>query len=428
MSSILTNNSAMAALQTLKSIHASLEQVTSEVSSGKRVNQAKDNPAIWAVSKVISTDISAFKTISDNLGFGLATVGVAANAAQTIVDNLGEIKNKVIAAQSSNVDRAKLQADVVALRENIASVVRGAQFNGLNLVNGVTASTNVLASIDRSGAVVSANNIQVNGQNLSVGAYVDRPVFTGSTGVSTNADVAGFALNGASAAVGGTLVITEAVMPPAAAATQFVAGDSLSVSVAGKTASYTVTAADIAATNTTELVAIGLKLATEALNVPFLAIDYTYPGNAATLSFRNTSTGAGTVDYRLSAQFTNVGAGGLGALSGINVSTAVGAAAALNSIETLMGTAIGAAASFATTQVKINSQQSFVNSLADSMKTGIGSLIDTDMEEASARLQALQVQQQLSTQALSISNQQSQSLLSLFRQTSPLGVKPPSAA
>ena len=411
MSSILTNNSAMAALQTLKSIHASLEQVTSEVSSGKRVNQAKDNPAIWSVSKVISTDIEAFKTISDNLGFGLATVGVAANAAQTIVDNLGEIKNKVIAAQSSNVDRAKLQADVVALRENIASVVRGAQFNGLNLVNGVTASTNVLASIDRSGVVVSANNIQVNGQNLSVGAYVDRPVFTGSTGVSTNADVAGFALNGNSAAVGGTLVITES----AVVADQFVAGDSLSVSVAGKTASYTVTAADIAATNTTELVAIGLKLATEALNVPFLTIDYTYPGNAATLSFRNTSTGAGTVDYRLSAQFTNVGAGGLGALSGINVNTAAGATAALNSIETLMGTAIIAAASFATTQVKINSQQSFVNSLADSMKTGIGSLIDTDMEEASARLQALQVQQQLSTQALSISNQQSQSLLSLFR-------------
>ena len=109
MSSILTNNSAMAALQTLKSIHASLEQVTSEVSSGKRVNQAKDNPAVWAVSKVISTDIDAFKTISDNLGFGLATVGVAANAAQTIVDNLGEIKNKIIAAQSSNVDRTKLQ-------------------------------------------------------------------------------------------------------------------------------------------------------------------------------------------------------------------------------------------------------------------------------------------------------------------------------
>jgi flagellin len=411
MSSILTNNSAMAALQTLKSIHASLEQVTSEVSSGKRVNQAKDNPAVWAVSKVISTDIDAFKTISDNLGFGLATVGVAANAAQTIVDNLGEIKNKIIAAQSSNVDRTKLQADITALRENITSVVRGAQFNGLNLINNSTATTNVLASIDRNGATVTTNNIVVAGQNLLVGTYAARTVFTGSTGASTNGDVAGFALNGNNAGFGGSLVITEGP----AAANLYVAGDSLSVSLAGRTASYTVTAADIAATNTTEVVAIGLKTAIEALNVPFLAIDYTFPSNAATLSFRNTSTGATAVDYHVSAQFTNVGAGGLGALSGINVTTAAGATAALNSIETLMGTAINASASFATTQVKINSQQSFVNSLADSMKTGIGALIDTDMEEASARLQALQVQQQLSTQALSISNQQSQSLLSLFR-------------
>ena len=95
MSSILTNNSAMSALRTLKSIQSSMDTVTSEVATGKRVGVAKDNPAVWAVSKVISTDIDAFKTISDNLGFGLATVGVAANAAQTIVDNLGEIKNKI---------------------------------------------------------------------------------------------------------------------------------------------------------------------------------------------------------------------------------------------------------------------------------------------------------------------------------------------
>ncbi len=49
------------------------------------------------------------------------------------------------------------------------------------------------------------------------------------------------------------------------------------------------------------------------------------------------------------------------------------------------------------------------------MKTGIGSLVDANMEEASARLQALQVQQQLGTQALSIANKAPQNLLSLFR-------------
>ena len=412
MSSILTNNSAMAALQTLKSIHASLEQVTSEVSSGKRVNQAKDNPAIWAVSKVISTDISAFKTISDNLGFGLATVGVAANAAQTIVNNLGEIKNKIIAAQSSNVDRAKLQADVVALRENTSSVVRGAQFNGLNLINGVTASTNVLASIDRNGAAVTANNILITGQNLSVGAYIRRTVFTGSDGVSTGADVAGFALNSGTVATPGTgrLIIQQGTLT-----NRFAAGDSVSVTIAGKTASYTVMAADIAATsNTNEIVAIGLKIAIESLGVAGLAVDYDYTGNTANLTFKN-SNGAGGTDYRVAAQFSNVGAGGLGALAGMDISTAAGATAALSSIETLISISVSAASSFATTQGKIETQQAFVNSLADSLKTGIGAMIDTDMEEASARLQALQVQQQLSTQALSISNQQSQSLLSLFR-------------
>ncbi len=409
MSSVLTNNSAMAALQTLKSIHSNLDTVTAQVATGKRVADAKDNPAIWAVSKVISADIDSFKTISDNLGFGLATVGVAADAAQTVVDNLAEIKNKIIAAQASNVDRTKLQADVAALRENIISVVKGAQFNGLNLINNTTTSTNVLASLDRSGAAVTANNIVVSGQNLLVGTYTARTVLTGSDGASTNADVAGFALNNTNTT--GKLVIAQG----AAAPNKFVAGDSVSVSIAGKTATYTVTAADVATTNINEVVAIGVKTAVEALKVPYLTIDYDYTGNTANLTFKNTSTGATAVDYRVAAQFANVGSGGLGALAGINVSTAAGATAALSSIDTLIGTAISAAASFATTQVKIDTQQTFVNNLADSMKTGIGALVDTDMEEASARLQALQVQQQLSTQSLSIANQQSQSLLSLFR-------------
>ena len=56
-----------------------------------------------------------------------------------------------------------------------------------------------------------------------------------------------------------------------------------------------------------------------------------------------------------------------------------------------------------------------MTNLTDSLTTGIGSLVDADMEETSARLQALQVQQQLATQSLSIANQQPQNILSLFR-------------
>ncbi len=51
----------------------------------------------------------------------------------------------------------------------------------------------------------------------------------------------------------------------------------------------------------------------------------------------------------------------------------------------------------------------------DSMKSGVGSLVDADMEAASARLQALQTQQQLGVQALSIANQAPQTIMQLFR-------------
>ncbi|MDP7357030.1 MAG: flagellin, partial [Pseudomonadales bacterium] len=57
----------------------------------------------------------------------------------------------------------------------------------------------------------------------------------------------------------------------------------------------------------------------------------------------------------------------------------------------------------------------FVSKVTDAMKSGIGALVDADMEEASARLKALQTQQQLGVQALSIANSAPQTLQQLFR-------------
>ena len=60
-------------------------------------------------------------------------------------------------------------------------------------------------------------------------------------------------------------------------------------------------------------------------------------------------------------------------------------------------------------------QSEFVGKVMDAMKSGIGALVDADMEAASARLQALQTQQQLGIQALPIANQAPQNILQLFR-------------
>ena len=66
-------------------------------------------------------------------------------------------------------------------------------------------------------------------------------------------------------------------------------------------------------------------------------------------------------------------------------------------------------------KTRIDTQKTFTSNLMDSIDSGVGQLVDADMNKESTRLQALQVQQQLGIQALSIANGNSQSILSLFR-------------
>lgn len=404
MSSILTNNGAMVALQTLKSINKGMSEVQSQISTGKSVATAKDNSAVWAISKVMESDVKGFKAIGDSLSLGVSTVAVARNASETITNLLTEMKGKIVAAQEDNVDRSKINDDVTALKDQINAVVSAAQFNGLNLVDGSAASASILASLDRdSSGNVTASSITVTGQDLSTGNYVANDVFGSSGGTpSTNGDTVALSLDNG----GGNDQIT--IDDSAGAA--FAAGDRVSLNVGGQEVSYTVTADDAAATTTSDIVAVGLKNAIDNLGIAGLTVDYD-SGSPGELAFTN----AGTVDLAVTGQFTNSGSGGLGAMTGINVSTGVGATAALATVETLINTAISASSAFGSVEGRIEIQASFISSLTDSMQSGIGAMVDADMEEASARLQALQVQQQLGVQSLSIANQAPQTLLSLFR-------------
>ncbi|UUV05668.1 MULTISPECIES: flagellin [Ruegeria] len=403
MSSILTNNGAMVALQTLKSVNKNLASTQNAISTGKDVATAKDNSAVWAISKVMESDVKGFNAIKDSLALGESTVAVARNAAETVTDLLTQMKGKIVAAQEDNVDRGKINDDVTALKGQIASVVSAAQFNGLNLVDGSAGSASILASLDRdSTGAVTSSSITVAGQNLSTGGYVTKQVFDGSTGASTGNDRVGATIdNGATAA---TALVTDE------SSGVFAAGDKVVVAINDQVVSYTVSAEDAAATTTGDLVAVGLKSKIEELGITGLTVDYD-SGTAGTLSITN---GTGS-DISFSAQFVNAGAGGLGALAGIDVSTGAGATAALAAVESLIDTSIDASAAFGSSQSRIETQKEFISNLSDSFKSGIGSLVDADMEETSARLQALQVQQQLATQSLSIANQAPQSILSLFR-------------
>ena len=400
--SVLTNSSAMIALQTLRSTNKGLESVNSQISTGKKIATAKDGAAVFAISKVMESDVAGFSAISDSLNLGASTVAVASNAATQVGELLNEIKGQIVAANEDNVDRVKIQNEIVSLRNQVDGIVTAAQFNGLNLLDGSTASATILASLDRDAAGnVTASSITVTAQNLGIAAGAARTALAGSsTGVGAGGDSVAFSLD-----TGGTVGDENLVID----ATNLVAGDRFEIQIDDQVVSYTVTAQDLASATPEDSVAANLRAAIDGLGVAGLETDFVAGGQ---VDFGNTG---GAADFTVSARTVSVGAGGLSALSGVDVSTALGAQTALTSIETMIQTVVDAQAALGTAEKRVDLQNDFMSSLIDSFKSGIGALVDADLEEASARLQALQVQQQLGIQALSIANQAPQNILALFR-------------
>lgn len=423
MSSILTNNGAMVALQTLKSINSRLTDTQNEISTGKSVATARDNAAVWAISKVMESDVKGFQGISDSLNLGESTVAVARNGAETVTDLLTDMKSKIVAAQEQNVDRDKIQTDIEALRNQINAVVGAAQFNGLSLLSNKetdagSGSVNVLASLDRSSTGVAASDIAIKKMDLGTEAS---SVVGGTVANLTAAET-----------LNATQTATLAVTTPSAA------GEVYSIGITGTdadgsnftAADYTTgtTAADaqkimyIARDGDTAgdiakglAQAFAIYAADEGLDTDVLNIT----ASGSNLSIASTVTdGTDSLAVRVDTLTTPTSVtlgGGLEKLNDIDVTSDAGADSALVSIEFMIQNAIDSAASFGSAQGRIETQANFISSLTDSLKSGIGTLVDANMEEASARLQALQVQQQLGVQALSIANQAPQSLLSLFR-------------
>ncbi|MFT4782537.1 MAG: flagellin [Paracoccaceae bacterium] len=243
---------------------------------------------------------------------------------------------------------------------------------------------------------------------------IDMDGTSGSTTVVVDPDAGGATAALAAGATGTLVARAETVSLGGAGNTGGVVneGDGFRISLGGSAFNYTAKDGD-----TLNDVATGLKRVIDGGNVDGVSVKINLSDDPVasppTLQIDNDS---GT-DIALSVDDGSggVASGGLVGLDGIDVSTQEGAEAAMANIESLIGTAIDAAAAFGSVEGRLETQADFVSKLSDNLKTGIGSMVDANMEEASAKLQALQVQQQLGVQSLSIANQAPQSLLSLFR-------------
>ena len=272
MASIHTNAAAMNALSTLRNINSDLTQTQNRVSTGFKVESAKDNAAYFSISETMKSDSAMYKAIDEGLTLTMNSISTGRLGAETVADLTQRFVERVAFAQENNIDRAKVQQELDDIVAQIDTTISQSTFNGVSMVSGGTDIT-VVTGITRDG---------------------------------------GFA-----------------------------------------TTSMTVSPVDLTAVST--------------------------------------------------------------ALTGIDVSTSTDLAADLVTAEGQLAAALDAATSLGVSERGIETQQEFLKALTDRLDDGIGAMVDADMEEEAARLQALQVQQQLATQSLSIANQAPQNILCLFR-------------
>ena len=273
--SVHTNASAAIALQNLSRTNDRLSQVQSRISTGLKVEGAKDNAAIWAIAQQQRADVGALSAVKSSLdrATSLADVGLAAG--ESISDLLNQLKEKVVLAKDDSLktqSRKLLDDDFKALLRAISSAVENATFDGGNLLNG------------------SLTN--------------------------------------------------------------------------------------------------GVKFLANAEATSFI-----------TLSGANLTLGGTIIELSLSDSLT----------------TLTGATNALTKLDDSIAQLNSALGSMGAQAKQIEAHRTFVGKLVDTLEAGIGNLVDADLAKESARLQALQVQQQLGAQSLSIANQAPQIILSLFQ-------------
>ena len=146
MASLLTNASAMTALQTLTQTNKDMQTTQARISTGLRVGQASDNAAYWSISTTMKSDNMALSTVKDALNLGSATIDVASAALTATKDVVDQIKSKLVAASEPGIDRAKVQTEIGALQKQLQSISDSAVFSGQNWLSVDSAATSYNAN------------------------------------------------------------------------------------------------------------------------------------------------------------------------------------------------------------------------------------------------------------------------------------------
>jgi flagellin len=213
-STINTNVQSLTAQRNLAASQASLTTSMQRLSSGLRINSAKDDAAGLAISDRMTSQIRGLNTAARNSNDGISLAQVAEGALASTTANLQRIRELAVQAANgtnSGSDRLALQQEVMQLKSEIARVGKQTEYNGLKLLDGsfTTQQFQVGANANQSiGVSVSSALATDLGNNQVKSSIVAPSLATAAGGADLDAAINGFLSQSLTIAGNGTVNTT----------------------------------------------------------------------------------------------------------------------------------------------------------------------------------------------------------------------------
>jgi flagellin len=381
---INTNIASLNAQRNLNASQTSLATSLQRLSSGLRINSAKDDAAGLAISQRFTAQINGLNTAARNANDGISLAQTAEGALGVITDNLQRIRELAVQssnATNSNSDRAALQTEVSQLLSEIDRVADQTAFNGVKLIDGSFA-----------GAVfqVGANA----GESITVSSITDaNTAALGSVSQLTGGalSVAASSLTGFNTAIaaGDVLINGKDIGALGAASSSAERAGQLVNAINNISAQTGVGAVYNTATGQLTLSGTATIAITGALN------DATVAGwaNAAALGTVSTVTGIGSLD----------------------VSNYANAQLAIQQVDSTLSTVNTARATLGAYQNRFQSVVSNLQTASENLSASRSRILDADFASETANLTRAQILQQAGTAMLAQANALPQNVLTLLK-------------
>ncbi len=395
---INTNTMSLNAQRNLSTSGASLATTIQRLSSGLRINSAKDDAAGLAISERFSTQIRGLDVAVRNANDGISLAQVAEGSLTEIGNNLQRIRE--LAVQSSNAtnsssDRAALNAEVKQLTAEIDRVAKQSDFNGTKLLDG-SFSSQLFQVGANAGQAIAIDKV-VDAKSTALGK-----VQFGSTsgvGVATGTATADGKITGISVTnpMGKTIAIDDVDVKTGDTGAQVTARIMGAINAKlGETGIYA------ESTGTTgSYYTVG-----DALNGS---------GAAAGITVVYGTSGAAGITSGVGVTGGAPGAGEVKGLSDLDVTTFLNASRAVTIVDKALTAVNSARADLGAVQNRFTSVVANLQTSSENLAASRSRIRDTDFAKETAELTRTQILQQAGTAMLAQANQVPQNVLSLLR-------------